>query len=156
MLNFSPLARAIGLQTEFGPVRVPNVITILSPTGSFPLATAGSPTLVGPRVALLGDAAHRVHPFAGQGANMGYRDCDLFMDAIEKAHLDGIDFTSQIALSNYQSAAVMEHAPMMAGMDALKGIYGSSFMPLVVARNMGQTLINNNRAVKDMLISQAS
>ena len=63
----SPLARMIGLRPEMGKVRVPCVSRILSPKGSFPLAMVGSPSLVAPRVAILGDAAHRVHPFAGQG-----------------------------------------------------------------------------------------
>ena len=72
------------MRTEIGTVNVPEVRAILSPKGSFPLGTAASPSMVGPRVALLGDAAHRVHPFAGQGANMGYRDCEILLDALGK------------------------------------------------------------------------
>ena len=72
------------MKTEIGPIKVPEALKVLSPKGSFPLATAGAPKMVAPRVALLGDAAHRVHPFAGQGANMGYRDCELLLDALGK------------------------------------------------------------------------
>lgn len=87
---------------------------------------------------------------------MGWRDCDLFVDAVERAHLNGIDYTSAMALEDYQTAARIEHGTMMAGLDTLKTVYGTSFMPLVIARNIGTTLIDNNRALKDMLISHAS
>jgi len=154
--TFSPIAKAIGMKTEIGPIKVPEVLKVLSPKGSFPLATAGAPQMVAPRVALLGDAAHRVHPFAGQGANMGYRDCELLLDALEKNHLDGIDFTSELALADYQKAAIVEQGVMLTGLDQLKNIYSSSFMPLVLARNLGTNLINNSPALKELFIAKAS
>ena len=67
---FSPFGRYIGMKEQkFDP---PKIEKILSPVASFPLASAIS-RATGPRSVLLGDAAHRVHPMAGQGANMGYR-----------------------------------------------------------------------------------
>lgn len=84
------------MKTEIGPINVPEVVKVLSPKGSFPLATAGAPQMVAPRVALLGDAAHRVHPFAGQGANMGYRDCELLLDALGKSFLQELSKSYQL------------------------------------------------------------
>ena len=89
-LSFIP--KSIGLKTEMQ-VDPPRITEILSPTGSFPLGSALATNMVAPRTAILGDAAHRVHPFAGQGANMGWRDVELLTDELERAHLSGIDYT---------------------------------------------------------------
>ena len=89
-LSFIP--KSIGLKTEMT-VDPPRITEILSPTGSFPLGSALATNMVAPRTAILGDAAHRVHPFAGQGANMGWRDVELLTDSLERAHLSGIDYT---------------------------------------------------------------
>ena len=73
---FSPFGNAMGIKDQqFKP---PRVEKILSPVASFPLASAIS-RATGPRSVLLGDAAHRVHPMAGQGANMGYRDIEILL-----------------------------------------------------------------------------
>ena len=75
---------------------------------------------VGPRFALLGDAAHRVHPMAGQGANMGYRDIEVLLDTIETYYTNGIDPYSELCLEDYQRKINLEHGPMMAGIESLK------------------------------------
>ena len=87
---------------------------------------------------------------------MGWRDCELFMEAIETSHSHGIDFTSQLSLQEYQKNVRIEHGTLMAGMYQLKNISASSFPPLVLGRNIGTALINSNSAVKDLLISRAS
>ena len=75
---------------------------------------------IGPRFALLGDAAHRVHPMAGQGANMGYRDIEVLLDTIETYYTNGTDPYSELCLEDYQRQINLEHGPMMAGIESLK------------------------------------
>ena len=71
-----PLGRAVGIKEhKFSP---PKVTKILTQVASFPLGSALSKSC-GPRSILLGDAAHRCHPMAGQGANMGYRDVEILL-----------------------------------------------------------------------------
>jgi len=152
-LSFIP--KSIGLKTEMQ-VDPPRITEILSPTGSFPLGSALATNMVAPRTAILGDAAHRVHPFAGQGANMGWRDVELLTDELERAHLSGIDYTSHLSLSKYEKAALLEHATFMSGLEGLKQLYKTNATPLVLARNVGTMFVNNNSALKDIFISRAS
>ncbi|CBY21849.1 unnamed protein product [Oikopleura dioica] len=152
-LSFIP--KSIGLKTEMR-VDPPIITEVLSPTGSFPLGSALATNMVAPRTAILGDAAHRVHPFAGQGANMGWRDVELLTDELERAHLSGIDYTSQLSLSKYEKAALLEHAAFMSGLEGLKQLYKTNATPFVLARNVGTMLVNNNSALKDIFISRAS
>merc|ERR1719233_2819483 len=98
--SLSSLAKMGGVSDfEFNP---PEVKSILSPVASFPLATAKS-KCTGPRSVLLGDAAHRVHPMAGQGANMGYRDAEILLDVMEKFHTRGTDPTSELCLRDFEN-----------------------------------------------------
>ena len=98
----TPFASRFGVKEfTFSP---PEVKSILSPVASFPLATANS-KCTGPRSVLLGDAAHRVHPMAGQGANMGYRDAEILLDVMEKFHTRGTDPTSGPGIQYNRSRA---------------------------------------------------
>lgn len=148
-----PVGDLVGVrQADFDP---PKVTSILSPVASFPLATAASDS-VGPRFALLGDAAHRVHPMAGQGANMGYRDIELLLDTVEKYYTNGIDPYSELALDEYQRLVNQEHLPIMAGIDTLKKVYSQSDAISAVIRNAGTSIVNSNDALKYLITSRAA
>jgi len=148
-----PLGNLMGLkQAKF---EAPPVKQILSPVASFPLGSATSDS-VGPRFALLGDAAHRVHPMAGQGANMGYRDIDVLLDTIETYYTNGTDPYSELCLEDYQRQINLEHGPMMAGIESLKYIYSQNDPLSSTVRNIGTSLVNSNTALKFMITSRAA
>jgi len=151
--TLEPLGAMMGIKTaDFDP---PKVTDIISPVASFPIAAAISSS-VGPRFALLGDAAHRVHPMAGQGANMGYRDIEVLLDVVEEYFTNGIDPYSQLSLSDYERRITAEHAPIMAGIEGLKAIY-SQRDPLTTAlRNAGTSMVNSNSALNFMLSQRAA
>lgn len=152
--NFlAPLANRFGVKEfTFNP---PEIKSILSPVASFPLATANS-KCTGPRSVLLGDAAHRVHPMAGQGANMGYRDAEILLDVMEKFHTRGTDPTSELCLRDFENEIYKEHTPMMVGIDALKTIYSQNNPIFSTIRNIGTATINSNPAAKELFISRAA
>jgi len=133
----------------------PEVKSVLSPVASFPLAASIS-KCTGPRSVLLGDAAHRVHPMAGQGANMGYRDAEILLDVMEKFHMRGTDPTSELSLRDFESEILREHTPLMVGIDALKTIYSQNNPIISTLRNIGTAGINSNTATKDLFISRAA
>ena len=149
----TPFATRFGIKEfEFSP---PEITSILSPVASFPLATANS-KCTGPRSVLLGDAAHRVHPMAGQGANMGYRDAEILLDVMEKFHTRGTDPTSELCLRDFENEIYKEHTPMMLGIDALKTIYSQNNPVFTTLRNIGTATINSNQAAKELFISRAA
>jgi len=149
----TPFASRLGVKEfEFTP---PEITSILSPVASFPLVTANS-KCTGPRSVLLGDAAHRVHPMAGQGANMGYRDAEILLDVMEKFHTRGTDPTSELCLRDFENEIYKEHTPMMVGIDALKTIYSQNNPIFSTLRNIGTATINSNQAAKELFISRAA
>lgn len=149
----TPFATRIGVKDfTFNP---PEITSILSPVASFPLATANS-KCTGPRSVLLGDAAHRVHPMAGQGANMGYRDAEILLDVMEKFHTRGTDPTSELCLRDFENEIYNEHTPMMVGIEALKTIYSQNNPVFSTLRNIGTATINSNQAAKELFISRAA
>jgi len=148
-----PFANKFGVKEfTFDP---PEIKSILSPVASFPLVTANS-KCTGPRSVLLGDAAHRVHPMAGQGANMGYRDAEILLDVMEKFHTRGTDPTSELCLRDFENNIYKEHTPMMVGIDALKTIYSQNNPIFSTLRNIGTATINSNQATKELFISRAA
>lgn len=151
--TLEPLGAMMGIKP--GVFDAPLVTAIVSPVASFPLAAAISSS-VGPRFALLGDAAHRVHPMAGQGANMGYRDVEVLLDVVEEYYTNGIDPYSQLSLADYQRRINAEHAPIMAGIEGLKAIYGQRDPLTTSLRNVGTSLVNSNSALNFMLSQRAA
>lgn len=121
---------------------------------AFPLALIRPHEIVAPRVALVGDAAHVVHPLAGHGMNLGFSDVAGLLKATVKrgAHQSCGD---DRILSRYARARREEILLMQMTTDGLERLFATDFEPLRLARNMGLNLINKMPVIKRRLMAHA-
>ncbi|MCS2150527.1 3-demethoxyubiquinol 3-hydroxylase [Scandinavium manionii] len=105
--------------------------------GAFPLTRRHALRYVQPGLALVGDAAHTIHPLAGQGVNLGYRDVDALLDVLANARSQGEDWTSLPVLKRYQSRRMTDNYLMQSGMDLFYASFSNNLAPLRMLRNVG-------------------
>lgn len=120
-----------------------------------PLRQSHATDYVMPRVALIGDAAHSIHPLAGQGANLGFSDAQVLAEEIAKAFARDLDLGDVSVLKPYQRRRKPENLATMAAMDGFKRLFGSQNSTLRLLRNYGLSAINGLGAIKNKLIKQA-
>ena len=114
------------------------------------------------------DAAHNVHPLAGQGVNLGFGDVAALTNEIILGIQSGEDIGSEAVLRRYQKERKAANVLMMAGnayeivisneigTDGLKRLFDSSFLPLTLARNVGLSLTNAFTPLKSQIVKYAS
>lgn len=120
-----------------------------------PLRQSHATDYVMPRVALIGDAAHSIHPLAGQGANLGFSDAQVLAQEIAKAYARDVDLGDLTILKRYQRRRKPENLATMATMEGFKRLFGSHNSTLRLLRNYGLSAINGLGAIKNKLIKQA-
>lgn len=122
----------------------------------FPLKLSHADTYVAPRVALVGDAAHTIHPLAGQGLNMGQSDVSYLIDALEKGVDRGLDIGSTLVLENYVANAWPSNHVILGACDKLHKIFATDWAPIVFVRSFGMNSLNSLGVVKDLMIKAIS
>ena len=120
-----------------------------------PLRQSHATDYVMPRVALIGDAAHSIHPLAGQGANLGFSDAQVLAEEIAKAFDRDLDLGDESILKPYQRRRKPENLATMAAMEGFKRLFGSQNSTLRLLRNYGLSAINVLGVIKNKLIKQA-
>ncbi|TFY70136.1 hypothetical protein EVG20_g2879 [Dentipellis fragilis] len=109
----------------------------------------------GARTVLVGDAAHTVHPLAGQGLNLGLRDVECLARCIETAALRGGDIGSHTALLPYARERYIENHKLMSVMDKLHKLYTTTLPPVVWARTVGLEIVNELDSLKAGIMTSA-
>ena len=102
---------------------------------SFPLNKSHASRYVKPKVALVGDAAHTINPLAGQGVNLGFQDVACLTEIIMAAKENGLDWSSQEILMEYQTRRRLANTIMMRSMDIFYYGFSNNFGPLKLVRN---------------------
>jgi ubiquinone biosynthesis UbiH/UbiF/VisC/COQ6 family hydroxylase len=121
---------------------------------ALPLALVRPHALVAPRVALVGDAAHVVHPLAGHGMNLGFGDVRALLDVLgARAAHHGVG--DERVLARYARARKEDVLLMQLATDGLERLFGANLEPVRVVRNLGLNLLNKLPLVKRQLIAHA-
>lgn len=121
---------------------------------SFPLRLMTVDRLIGSRVALVGDAAHVVHPLAGQGLNLGLQDVAQLLDTLQ-AREPFRDLGDSVLLRRYERQRAEAISLMQITTDGLARLFGSTNPLVQTARNTGLAAINRLTPLKSLLIRQA-
>ena len=109
---------------------------------SYPLSLSLAEAYVAPRLALVGDAAHGVHPLAGQGLNLGLRDVAALAQVLVEAQRRGEDIGALDVLERYQSWRRFEVTAMALGIDAINRLFSNDNPVLRGVRDLGLGLVN--------------
>jgi 2-octaprenylphenol hydroxylase len=128
-------------------------IVDLGPRGAFPLRLQHALNYVRPRVALVGDAAHAIHPLAGQGVNLGFRDVRaLGMQLLDHG---GDDPGDADRLRQYERQRQPDNGAMLLAMDAFKKGFGTTATPLRWLRNLGLDAADRAGPLKQAVMRRA-
>ncbi len=130
-------------------------IRLASRVEAFPFRFQVARRFVGTRLALVGDAAHVVHPIAGQGLNLGLRDVAALAETIVGQMRLGLDPGGPSALADYQRARRFDVAASAMGMDLMNRLFSNDFGPLRLVRDLGLRLVDRAPLLKDRLILEA-
>jgi 2-octaprenyl-6-methoxyphenol hydroxylase len=123
---------------------------------AYPLSLTRVKQSVSNRIALIGNAAHTVHPVAGQGFNLGLRDVATLAQVIVDATRDGKDFGALEVLGPYAAWRKRDNQRVATFTDGLVRVFANDFLPLMVARNVGLSLVNLFPSVKRAFIRRTS
>lgn len=129
-------------------------LQVITPAAAFPLTLQRVDALVRPRLALVGDAAHNVHPLAGQGVNLGFRDASALAAVLcdRGAQRDCGDYA---LLRRYERARKEDVLTMQLVTDSLQKLFASNAVWLSRARNLGIKLVDSQALVKNLLVKHA-
>ena len=130
-------------------------ISAVGARGAFPLRLQHSHCYVKPGLALIGDAAHVVHPLAGQGVNLGLLDAATLAEVILDAIANGQDMASWKTLRRYERWRKGDNLLMLAVMDGFKRLFGTSLPPIALIRNIGLNLADAAGPLKNQIARQA-
>jgi len=151
-INEEEFCRELNQRFNF---KIGNNIKLTSKRFTFPLFERHLDSYFCDRVVLLGDAAHTIHPLAGQGLNLGILDAKILADEIIKAHNIQTDFGAFEVLKRYQSRRRGHNQILIYAMRFFKDFYCSESLPVSIIRNLGVGIFNNTNFIKDRIIKFA-
>lgn len=123
---------------------------------TYPLSLSLAERFIAPRVALVGDAAHGVHPIAGQGLNLGLRDVGALAQVVIEAARRGEDIGSQTTLEAYQRWRRFDATTLALGMDTVNRLFSNDNPILRAGRDLGLGIVNALPGLRRRFIRQAA
>jgi 2-octaprenyl-6-methoxyphenol hydroxylase len=126
------------------------------PALAYPLVLQIATDMVGPRIALLGDAARRINPLAGQGLNLGFKDAAALIDVIREAQDTGLDPGSETVLARYREWRRFDAAATALFMDAVDRAFSNDNLLLKPGRALAMAAVSRIGPLRRMLARQAS
>jgi 2-octaprenyl-6-methoxyphenol hydroxylase len=117
-------------------------LSLEGPRFGYPLSLQMAERMIDARVALAGDSAHGIHPLAGQGLNLGLKDCAALAECIADAVSVGLDPGDVSALERYQRWRRFDNITMALGMEFFDKLFSNDFAPLRAARRLGLAAVN--------------
>lgn len=123
---------------------------------TYPLTLSLAERFAAPRLALVGDAAHGVHPIAGQGLNLGLRDVGALAQVVTEARRRGEDIGALDVLERYQRWRRFDATSLALGMDSVNRLFSNSNPVLALGRGLGMGLVNALPGLRRRFIRQAA
>lgn len=130
-------------------------LRVISSKWIYPLHFLKVNQLIDHRIALVGDSGHVLHPIAGQGVNLGWRDAEVIIDLLVKQKKLGLDYGSEILLQQYDDARKFDRLSMSCMTDFLSKVYSSNLKSIKLMRNTGFAVLNMLKPVKNFLVRRA-
>ncbi|MGV8854638.1 MAG: FAD-dependent monooxygenase [Devosia sp.] len=131
-------------------------VSLEEPLMGFPLRLQIARSFVAPRLALVGDAAHVMHPIAGQGLNLGLKDVAALAEVVIEAARLGLDHGSEDVLARYQAWRRFDTASMAAMTDGLNALFSNDVAPVRALRDFGLGVVDRAGPIKAALIRSAA
>jgi len=139
-------------------LRFGDFLGALAPEGprfAYPLSLVHAERYIDHRLALIGDAAHGIHPIAGQGFNLGIRDVAALAEVVVDTMRLGLDPGATSALARYQRWRRFDNMAMLAVTDGLNRLFSNEIAPLRLARDIGLAAVNRAPALKRLFMQHA-
>ncbi|GAA3899339.1 FAD-dependent monooxygenase [Sphingomonas limnosediminicola] len=130
-------------------------IEMLAPRSSYPLGFHHAAQMTAKRLALAGDAAHAIHPIAGQGLNLGFRDVAALAQVLVEGARLGLDLGDKQLLDRYQRWRSLDALSVAFATDSLTRIYGVPGKTASAMRRFGMGLVERISPIKNRLMSEA-
>lgn len=130
-------------------------VAVEGPRFVYPLSLSLAERLYAPRIALIGDAAHGVHPVAGQGLNMGLKDAAALAEVLTDAARLGEDIGSETVLERYARWRRFDNAALAAGFDAFVRLFSNDIGPVRLVRNLGMAAVNRIAPLRRAFMHEA-
>ena len=131
-------------------------VQLASQRAIFPLTNAHAKQYLAERIVLAGDAAHRIHPLAGQGLNLGLGDIAVLAEVLVEANQMGTDLGAFRILRRYERWRKGSNSFMLAAMDGFKRLFGSDNDIVCYLRNFGLEFTDGIPALKGQLMKFAA
>lgn len=122
---------------------------------SYPLVLILAKQFYASRLALVGDAAHGMHPVAGQGVNLGYRDVAMLAEVLVEAAKNGQDLGSRVVLEQYQKLRSFDAVTMLGVTDGIVRLFSNNNVALKIARNLGLAAVQKLSPAKSFFMLHA-
>lgn len=153
LMAASPEAFQAHLQRRFGDYA--GRVQLDGPRFSYPLALSLAEKTVSPRVALLGDAAHSIHPIAGQGLNMGLKDAAALAEVLVEARRLGEDIGSAAVLERYARWRQFDNVMLALATDGFNRLFSNAHPLLRRVRGAGLALVNRVAPARSFFMREA-
>ena len=153
LLSASDLDFTAQLQTCFGYQL--GELTLAAPRIAFPLTLIRAEKMYAQRSVIIGNAAHQLHPVAGQGFNLGLRDVVQLAKALIEQHHGNHDIGSEAFLKRYATLRQKDHNKTIGFTDNVVKIFSNQWLPLAAIRNTALTLLDHTPIAKNILANHA-
>ncbi len=130
-------------------------LEVIGERWSYPLSLQFAEKSVDNRLVLIADAAHGMHPIAGQGLNMGLRDVAALAEVLIEAHRLGLDLGSASIIERYERWRRFDNTLMLAMTDVLNRLFSNDIAPVRIARDLGLGIVNTIPPLKRLFMRHA-
>lgn len=152
-MHYSDKAFEAALQAKF-PAEY-GTLELASQRQCYPLTLVHAAHYTAPRAVLVADAAHGIHPIAGQGLNLGFRDVKTLADLLGRAHETGQDYGADALLQHYERLRRPDNMAMVAVTDGLVRLFSNNIGPVRGLRALGLMAVSRLAPAKRFFMKQA-